>query len=318
MNAPAEALMLAPVVASTILAVVGGRLGRLLPPQTTVRLLTLVALVTALSTGFVLAVAGFTAVAQVPAVASLGIWSARVVAASEPVPVAVGVACALACLALMGAALRRLVATGRDLAAAEATCRRLGGGTDGLIVIDDEAPEAYALPGLRGRVVVSTGMLRALPTPERRVLLAHEAAHLRHRHHLYVQAAELSAAANPLLRPLARAVSAAVERWADEDAAHVVGDRPVVARAVARASLAAHRSGSGLPVGVGGRVALRMAATLAVVRTRAMLMPAPRPRRVLSVALLALMLAAAAGAIDTGSHTERLFELARSTAALHS
>ena len=38
---------------------------------------------------------------------------------------------------------------------------------------------------------------------ERAVLLAHEAAHLIGRHHLYLQVAELAAAANPLLRPAA-------------------------------------------------------------------------------------------------------------------
>lgn len=318
MNASTTALMLAPLVVSIILAVVGTRLGDLLPPATAVRLLTLAGLVTALSTGFVLAVAGFEALAQLPVVASLGTWSARVVAAKEPVPLALGAACALVCLALMGTALHRFVSAGRDLAAAEATCRRLGRGTDGLVVLDDDAPDAYALPGLSGRVVVSTGMLRALPAAERRVLLAHEAAHLRHRHHLYVQVAELSAAANPLLRPLARAVGSAVERWADEAAAQAVGDRSVVARAVARASLAAQRTGAGPVAGGGIRMALRMPDAIALVRTRAMLAPAPRPRGALTVAVLALVLTSAIGAIDTGSHTEHLFEMARATTSPHS
>lgn len=309
MNAPTAVLMLAPLAVGVILAVVGGRLGELLPPATAVRLLTLASLVTALSTGFVLAVAGFEALAQLPVVASLGTWSARVVAAREPVPLALGAASALACAALMGAALHRVMSAGRDLAAAEATCRRLGRGTDGLIVLADDTPDAYALPGLSGRVVVSTGMLRALPADERRVLLAHEAAHLRHRHHLYVQVAELSAVADPLLRPLARAVRSAVERWADEAAAQAVGERTVVARAVARASLATHASGR-MP-GVGTRVALRITDAVALVRTRAMLAPAPRPRRALTAAVLALTFSGAAGAVDTGTHTEHLFEMAR-------
>ena len=172
--------------------------------------------------------------------------------------------------------------------------------------------------GLSGRVVVSTGMLRALPAAKRRVLLAHEAAHLRHRHHLYVQVAELSAASNPLLRPLARGVGCAVEPWADEAAADVVGDRSVVARAVARASLATQRAGSS-PVATGGNIlqpALRMTDAVALVRTRAMLAPAPRPHRALAVAVVALVLVGAAGAIDTLNHTEHLFEVARSTVTL--
>ncbi|MEO5610358.1 MAG: hypothetical protein ABIQ61_00325, partial [Ornithinibacter sp.] len=151
----------------------------------------------------------------------------------------------------------------------------------------------------------------ALPAAERRVLLAHEAAHLSHRHHLYIQAAELSAAANPLLRPLARAVGAAVERWADEAAAQAVGERSVVARAVARASLAAQGGGTGPMPPVGSRIALRMTDTFALARTRAMLAPAPKPRRALSTAVLTLTIAGAVGAIDTGSHTEHLFEIAR-------
>lgn len=313
MNVGVAASMLTPLVVGVILALAGRRLGDLLPPATAVPLLTLASLVTALSTGFVLAVAGFDALAQLPVVASAGTWSARIVAAREPVPLALGAACALACVALMGAALRRFVSSGRDLAVAAAACRRLGRGTDGLIVLADETPDAYALPGLSGRVVISTGMLRALPAAERRVLLAHEAAHLRHRHHLYVQVAELSAAANPLLRPLAGAVASAVERWADEDAAQAVGERTVVARAVARASLAAQCGGTSRisTTGVGTRVALRVADTFALARTKAMLAPAPEPHRALTATVLALMIAGAVAAIDTGSHTEHLFEMAR-------
>lgn len=317
MSAPTLAVVLAPLVVSAVLAATGEGLGRALPPPTAVRLLTLAGLVTALATGFVLAVIGFVAFAQLPAVATLGAWSARVVADRQPVPLALGAACALACTTLMAMALRRFLSSGRDLALAEVACRRLGPGTDGLVVVDDDAPDAYALPGLNGRVVVSTGMLRALPGPERRVLLAHEAAHLRHRHYLYVQVAELSAAANPLLRPLARSVGSAVERWADEASATAVGDRAVVARAVARASLATQRAGSAKRVDGQARLALRMGEAIALARTRAMLSPAPRPRRALTLAVAALVLLGAVGAIDTGTHTEHLLDVAHSTVALH-
>lgn len=317
MTAPGTAaLMLAPLLVSGVLAVTGGRLGTVLPPATAVRLLTFTALVTALSTGFVVTVAGFLAVAQLPPVAALGDWSARVVRAAEPLPPALGAVCAVTGAALMTLAARRLLRTGRDLAAAEATCRRLGAGTDGLVVVDDDTPDAYALPGLSGRIVVSTGMLRALPGPERRVLLAHEAAHLRHRHHLYVQAAELSAAANPALAPLARAVHAAIERWADEDAAVAVGDRRAVARAVARASLASHQAGANRAVGPARGVLLRMAEAPALVRARAMIAPAPRPRHALVLAVLALTLVGGVAALGTAQHTDHLFDAARATLAL--
>jgi hypothetical protein len=59
--------------------------------------------------------------------------------------------------------------------------------------------------------------LRA-PRTRARALLAYERAYLRGRHHWFTAAAEPAAAANPLLRPLARAVAFTIERWADEEA----------------------------------------------------------------------------------------------------
>jgi hypothetical protein len=53
---------------------------------------------------------------------------------------------------------------------------------------------------------------------------------------VFVAAAHLAATASPL-RPLASAVEFAVERWADEGAAAVTGDRQL-ARAIARAAQA--------------------------------------------------------------------------------
>ena len=101
------------------------------------------------------------------------------------------------------------------------------------------------MPAEAGAIVVSTGMLTLLDAQERRALLAHEAAHLRHHHARYVAVAELAVAANPLLRPLARGVRLAVELWADQVAAQEVGDSRAVARALARASLAASGRGTG-------------------------------------------------------------------------
>ncbi|MGW6744343.1 M56 family metallopeptidase [Streptomyces sp. NPDC055025] len=89
----------------------------------------------------------------------------------------------------------------------------------------------------RGRVVVSTGMLDCLDTRERAALLAHERAHLIGGHHRYLLAVRLAARANPLLRPLRAAVAYTTERWADEEAARVTGERTVVARAIGKAAL---------------------------------------------------------------------------------
>jgi len=301
--------MLLPMAVSVALWLTGARLGRWLPPASAVRLLSLAAVVTALSSGFVLATVGFLVLARIPLVARLGHWSAKTLSSGDPMPVGAGVLAGAAVVVLLAAALRRFVLAATGLVAAAAACRRLGPGTHGLVIVEDEEPDAYALPGLTGRVVVSTAMLRALRADERRVLLAHEAAHLRHHHHLYVQMAELGAAANPLLRPLATAVRAGVERWADEDAASEVGDRALAARALARAGLArAHAAPriSQVPnvtlAGVDSGVAQRAVALLA---------PRPRRRRWLASAVAGIVLSSVAASAIIASDTENRFEVAQ-------
>lgn len=305
---PIVAAMAIPIVVSCLLSATGRRIGRRIPPATAVRLLTAAAVVTALSTGFVLSVAGFFALAQVPAVASLGGWSVTSLAAQQPTELLAGGACGAVVLLLVGAATRRLMLTGRDLARAAVVCHRLGHGADGLIVIDDDQPDAYALPGLTGRVVVSTSMLRALPPGERRVLLAHEAAHLHHHHHLYALLADLGAAANPLLRPLSRAVRDAIERWADEDAAAEVADRRLAAHAIARAGLA---RATAITPRRPNQAALGAVDTSVSDRAKALLAPHPRPRRTLVVAITVLIVAGGAAAATTAATTEHRFEVAR-------
>ncbi|WP_086830892.1 M56 family metallopeptidase [Streptomyces sp. NRRL B-24572] len=104
-------------------------------------------------------------------------------------------------------------------------------------VLPDPTPYAYALPGHRDRVVVTTGMLAGLSSPERRALFAHERAHLAARHHRFLLVVRLAARANPVLRPLQTAVVFTAERWADEEAANAVGDRRTVALAIGKSAL---------------------------------------------------------------------------------
>jgi Zn-dependent protease with chaperone function len=306
--------MALPPVLSVLLGASAPWLGRRLPPATAVRPLTAAMLVAALASGFVLAAAGTLVVGQIPAVAAEGEWSAAALAAGLPVPAAVGGLAALTAGGLLGAALWRAALSGRDLVRAARTCRELGPDVEGLVVVEDERADAYALPGRGGRVVVSTAMLRALPSDERRVLLAHEAAHLAHRHHLWVQTAAVAAAANPLLRPVLRAVRAGAERWADEVAAAEVGDRALAARALARAGLArnGHAPRAGRPLALAG------ADGAVADRARALLAGPPPRRRVLAGALAALILTLAAAAVVTSVDTESRFEAAESTyAATH-
>ncbi|MYX96596.1 M48 family metalloprotease [Streptomyces sp. SID486] len=169
----------------------------------------------------------------------------------------------------------------------------------GLCVVDDPRPDAYALPGgLRGRarIVVTTGMLRALDAPEREILLAHERAHLAGRHHLFLAAVQLAGWCHPALAAVVPQVSFAAERAADEAAARATGDRKLAARAVGRAALAATRGpGPGpLPVVAPGVVTGPVPA-----RVRALLLQAP-VRRVAPV-LLAMGLTCSVAAASSFS-----------------
>jgi Zn-dependent protease with chaperone function len=176
----------------------------------------------------------------------------------EPVPDAVA---ALALGALGWAAVRVV----RDLRHRAGTARRLraaGVPLEGLVVADWEAPLAVAVPGRPGHVLVTSGMLRLLSPPERRAVLAHERAHLTHRHHLAVGAVGAAAAVNPLLIPARTTVTYLVERWADEEAADAVSDRDLVARTVARAALATVEESPAPALGLHGGVIVRRVSAL--------------------------------------------------------
>ncbi|PAK24662.1 hypothetical protein CJD44_21295 [Streptomyces sp. alain-838] len=109
-------------------------------------------------------------------------------------------------------------------------------------VLPDVLPYAYALPGRRNRIVVTTGMLAGLRPAERRALFAHERVHLARRHHRFLITVQLAARANPFLRPLRTAVAYSAERWADEEAAAAVGSRRTVALAIGKSALVSQGS----------------------------------------------------------------------------
>ena len=175
---------------------------------------------------------------RMPWLARLGHWSSQIV---DDAGLPGGWTSLVAAVALGAAVLAMLtfiVRRARALADVRRHARSLPGGGE-LIVTGDSAADAYAVPGRPGRIVVSTGMLDVLDDTGRTALLAHERAHLSGRHHWFTAAARLAASANPLVRPLAAAVDFTVERWADESAASAVGDRQLVARAIASAAIAA-------------------------------------------------------------------------------
>ncbi|CAI7976861.1 MULTISPECIES: M56 family metallopeptidase [unclassified Parafrankia] len=122
------------------------------------------------------------------------------------------------------------------LRSARAQAAALPGAAE-VVVVPDDRVDAFALPGSPGRIVVTSGMMSALTAEQREIVIAHERAHLAARHHRFSFAARLAAAAHPGLRAVAPTLEYAVERWADEDAARVIRDRRVVARAISTAAL---------------------------------------------------------------------------------
>jgi Zn-dependent protease with chaperone function len=295
------ALGLVPFACSLLLALAARRLGRRLCPAVAATLLTLAALATSLATGIVLCLAGFTALARIPQVAALGGFSADHRLPWAGLATGWGAAAAALAAVLMASALVYLGHVTWDLVRARQACRELTPAGDQLMITPDEHPAAYSLPVPLpgGAIVVSTGMLRLLPADERRALLAHESAHLRRFHTGFVLLASLAAAANPLLRPVARQVRLAVELWADQLAAREVGDPRVVARALARASLAASR-----PRGGGFRLAVAESDVRARVGALTGLPPRLRPWAAASVVALAVVASVIAVGLTFAVHNQ--------------
>src|SRR6266511_3398306 len=221
------------IVTIVLYALTAPAVSRRLPPAAATRLLVPAGVLAAASGVFILGVLAFTWIGQFPLVAAQGAWSPTALRSDSPVPpgpaIVSGALVGLAALSLMLTSARRVWA----LLAVHHSCRDLTA-IGGLVVLDDDRPDAFTTPQPAGRIVVTTGLLRTLDPPEQRVLLAHETSHLTHHHAWWNLAADLAAAVNPLLRPAARAVATAVERWADEDAARTVGDRRLVASTLVR------------------------------------------------------------------------------------
>ncbi|MGW2512611.1 M56 family metallopeptidase [Streptomyces scopuliridis] len=221
-----------------------------LHPRSAAVLLTSVAVVLAACSTFCLGLLVVVGTAQLPGNPLPDNWSDPGVRAAVPYDEVAGKA-AIVALALVVVAcaltvrrhLRFRFRAHRALAGLRSDAGAGSGSGSGseVAVLDDERPYAYALPGSPGRIVVSTGMLSCLDAAERRALLAHERAHLAGRHHRLLLAVQLAGCANPFLRPLRAAVTYSTERWADEEAARVTGDRRITARAVGKAALFSRR-----------------------------------------------------------------------------
>lgn len=186
-------------------------------------------------------------------VAWLG-WCRDIYRPDDAVPPVAGVLAALGLVAGTVGLLRTLVRERRAL-------RAVPPSSEPVQLIESDDLFAFAAPGRPGRVVVSRAMLDALTPSEQTVMFAHEESHLAHRHHRFRVAAAMAAAAVPPLRLLADQVTYATERWADEDAVGVVGDRRLVAKAIGRAALASSAPGT-YPAMAGSSVLARVEAVL--------------------------------------------------------
>jgi Zn-dependent protease with chaperone function len=309
-------LLAVPVLVGLALCLVSDRLARSLRPGWAVPLLTALALSVALCTGIALSVAAVLVGVQLGPLPRIGQWSVRSLRSGMGFPDFVGLLAMALVLVLLASALVRGVRTARDLIRASRAARGLHPAGGELAFVDDAAPVAYSVLGFPGRIVVSAAMLAALSADERRVLLAHEASHLRNRHQLYFGLTRLAAAANPLLRPVVGAVSRAVERAADEDAAAVVGDRGLAARALTRAALArAAHPGSLAPAAALG--ATEGGAAVMVDRVRSLLAPPVHYRQLPVLLVLLAGVASWTAAVVLAAWGDGVVEVAEAVYARH-
>lgn len=99
-------------------------------------------------------------------------------------------------LCVTGLVLARLLLSGHRVGTRLRQLRRrhrrlvdvLAADHDGVRVLEHEAPTAYCVPGLRSRVVVSSGAVASLTQDELAAVLDHERAHVRARHDLVIEA----------------------------------------------------------------------------------------------------------------------------------
>lgn len=291
-------LMLAPV----LLAAAGPRLARHLAPAAAARALAGTLAVAAAATVWGLVVLAAGGLGRTGEVLAYTRPNQAALAAADPVPRTLGVLAALLLACGLIRLARTLVRRRREVRTLAAV-RALPAAGD-LVVIADDHPDAYALPGRPGRIVVSSGMLRALPAAEHGVLLAHERAHVAHRHHRYAALGQAASALNPLLRNLAGHLAFALERWADEEAAAQVASRPLAARSLARAALAAAAGRPGGPA-----TALALLRHKVTARVQALQGARPESRWAAAVPAAVLATATTLALTDAAAALDRLLDV---------
>jgi Zn-dependent protease with chaperone function len=315
-----------PLAAALVLGVAGPALGRRLPPAVATVLLTAAALVTALTSLASLALLASYALLRAPGMAAVGRLS-HAVLVHGPINPVVGALAGLALLAMLPFAARAGLRLWRETTGTYRLAKAFAAQPAAITVIHDTRAQAFAVPGIPSlpghaaiptRIVATDALLRTLDEAQRRAMFAHEQAHLRRHHHLFLLLTHLAAVLNPLLWRLPDAVTAATERWADEDAAAAVGDREVLARALGRAALSnlpstAHRAHSahGPLSPHGPRAIPAMAQAHVGARVRALMAPPPPRRRALAAMIGVAIAMTVWSSIDSARETDHFFDSAR-------
>ncbi|MGH4028772.1 M48 family metalloprotease [Actinomycetota bacterium Odt1-20B] len=259
------AVLLIPLVLAFLAPPLARRTLDRFAPVVALRVITVSALALAVSCVVSLGALVLTGLLKVPAFAAVGnlvhplrTWSGYVVL---PVATTATGVLTLGALMLVRSAVRQVRAL--RVARTQAEIHPAAGD---LCVVDSSHADAYALPGRPHRIVVTTGMLRSLDAAEREALFAHERAHNRAGHHYFLAIAEFAAHCHPALRAVRGTIRLAAERDADEAAATAVGDRRLIATAIARAALAGHTAPSTrpdfAPAATAGPIPQRVAALL--------------------------------------------------------
>ena len=318
-----NALVYLPLLVPVLAAAAARPLAARLEPRLATWLLTATTVALAAFSTAALALMAASALARAPVLAALGDYSQPVLRRGDPVPALAGMAAAL--LLTAAAVAVAVVIRARARALAESYRRAASMAPGGrVVVVPGHSIEAYALPGSPGRIVVSGRLLDALDDRGRAALLAHEQAHLAGRHHLFTTMAHLAAAANPLLLPVARAVDYTVERWADERAAAVTGDRRLVACTIGqvallataprparlRAAALAITGPRGITGARGRPISLAWAGPVPR-RVAALLAPPPRRQLALLAIVAILILIAGASAGEAARDLHALLEFAQ-------
>ncbi len=228
MSLVATLVMLLPAFVGISVGVIAGHAPLTMRPAFALRALTAVAAVAAFSALSAVGMLSAGLLARTAFIEQLVAWCPAI-----PLHDQISYAIGLPAVAALGAIAYRVyrVFSLRRWAVAGTKGRRL-------LVLETPEPIAYAAPGRPGCVVVSKGILQLLRPEERRVLFAHERAHLDQHHDRHLAVAAIAVAAVPLLAPLATQIRLATERCADEAAVKAVGgDRELVATAIARAAV---------------------------------------------------------------------------------